>query len=80
MARQRVSDTLKEQDRATAAALFEIATALAARYPASVDLQLAVRGLRDFSHGLLLDLNPRPTSPVPTLREAMGYPPEEPQS
>jgi hypothetical protein len=58
VARQRVSDTLREQDRASAAALVQIVEAMRERYPNSLELKCAARDLADFTQQLAPETPP----------------------
>lgn len=59
MGRQRVSDQLKEQDRASAAALVQLVEAMRQRHPDSRELKCAARDLADFVTALASDEEPQ---------------------
>lgn len=85
MARQRVSDQLKSQDRDVAMGLGMIVEALRLRYPQSLELKCAARDLDDFAKGLEPEPEVQPTAGERLIRDAMevaGYPQpaEEPRS
>jgi hypothetical protein len=56
-----VSDILKKQDQASAAALAQLVEAMRARYPNSLELKCAARDLSDF----VKTLAPEPEGEVP---------------